>query len=245
MQFVRALHTVPRLTSVGTKVEGLMSPQQFKLAWNDHQGYLTSMLSLKTVDTELETRAPLSIALSCGKDTLKQDVAFYASMAHNNHMFFEQLKDKDAQNPLDVVKPQLRKAIEQSFGSFDELRTQMLYSADVLYGNGWTFLVENADKSLRVVSCNNGGSPYAYAQNQSLDLNGPIAESDLVELGKNKEAALAGVKDYSMPLLVLNVWQHAYLLDYGVTGKADYLEKLWGCIDWNVVNKRMFSALDM
>lgn len=245
MQFVRSLHTVPRLKNLGTEISGLMSNPQLKLAWNDHQSYLTSMLSLKTCDTELETRSPMDITLSCSKDTLKQDIAFFASMAHNNHLFFQQLKNKDSINPQDVIKPQLLKSIERSFGSLDELRNQLLYNADILYGNGWTFLIEDSNKQLSIKSCNNAGTPYYYGQNQSLDLNGPISESDLVELNKNKNLAINKERDFSMPLLVLNVWQHAYILDYGINGKADYLENAWDCIDWNVINKRMFSSVDM
>ena len=32
-----------------------------------------------------------------------------------------------------------------------------------------------------------------------------------------------------------------YIPDYGVTGKSDYLNKLWDHINWDVVNKRLFQ----
>lgn len=36
------------------------------------------------------------------------------------------------------------------------------------------------------------------------------------------------------PLLVADVWEHAYYIDYR-NRRADYLEALWGLIDWDVV----------
>lgn len=39
------------------------------------------------------------------------------------------------------------------------------------------------------------------------------------------------------PLLVLDVFEHAYVLDYGLK-KADYIEAFFQAIDWEVVKKR-------
>jgi Fe-Mn family superoxide dismutase len=43
------------------------------------------------------------------------------------------------------------------------------------------------------------------------------------------------------PLLVMDVFEHAYMLDYGVK-KADYIEAFLKIIDWDVVSKR-FNAV--
>lgn len=39
------------------------------------------------------------------------------------------------------------------------------------------------------------------------------------------------------PLLVLDVFEHAYILDYGLK-RADYIEAFYKAIDWGVVQKR-------
>lgn len=39
------------------------------------------------------------------------------------------------------------------------------------------------------------------------------------------------------PLLVMDVFEHAYMTDYGLK-KADYIESFYKAIDWNVVEKR-------
>lgn len=43
-----------------------------------------------------------------------------------------------------------------------------------------------------------------------------------------------------VPLLVLDVWEHAYMLDYGIT-KADYLDKIFTEVNMEVVGQRYLS----
>jgi len=44
----------------------------------------------------------------------------------------------------------------------------------------------------------------------------------------------------AVPLLVLDVFEHAYTLDYGLK-KADYVEAFFKAIDWGVVEKRFWK----
>lgn len=39
------------------------------------------------------------------------------------------------------------------------------------------------------------------------------------------------------PLLVFDVWEHAYYLDYQ-NRRAEYLKKLWDIVDWDVIEER-------
>ena len=41
----------------------------------------------------------------------------------------------------------------------------------------------------------------------------------------------------ALPVLVMDVFEHAYMLDYGLK-KADYIERFFKAIDWEVVEKR-------
>lgn len=47
-----------------------------------------------------------------------------------------------------------------------------------------------------------------------------------------------GVITLSYPLLVLDVYEHAYMIDFGVDRKS-YLEAYFKTIDWDVVNQRL------
>ena len=40
------------------------------------------------------------------------------------------------------------------------------------------------------------------------------------------------------PLLVVDVWEHAYVKDYGATGRGGYVDAIRPLIDWGVVEKR-------
>ena len=64
----------------------------------------------------------------------------------------------------------------------------------------------------------------------SSDANGNL----VITAAKNAENPMTeGLK----PLLVFDVWEHAYYLDYQ-NRRADYLKKLWDIVDWSVIEER-------
>ncbi len=42
----------------------------------------------------------------------------------------------------------------------------------------------------------------------------------------------------SLPLLVMDVFEHAFMLDYGLK-RADYIQAFWKAIDWDIVSSRL------
>ena len=50
----------------------------------------------------------------------------------------------------------------------------------------------------------------------------------------------AGHLSGATPLLIMDVFEHAYMLDYGIK-KADYIEAFFKAINWQVVNTRFGS----
>jgi Fe-Mn family superoxide dismutase len=42
----------------------------------------------------------------------------------------------------------------------------------------------------------------------------------------------------TVPILVVDVWEHAYVKDYGATARAKYVDAVKPLIDWGVVEKR-------
>lgn len=52
-------------------------------------------------------------------------------------------------------------------------------------------------------------------------------------VGEHDIGHLAGAK----PILIMDVWEHAYMLDYGLN-RANYMDAFFNNIDWNVVQKR-------
>ena len=55
-----------------------------------------------------------------------------------------------------------------------------------------------------------------------------------VWVGEHDEGHLAG----ATPLLVVDVWEHAFMLDYGIK-RADYINVCMSLIDWHAVEERL------
>jgi Fe-Mn family superoxide dismutase len=53
-------------------------------------------------------------------------------------------------------------------------------------------------------------------------------------INEHNESHLAGLK----PLIVIDVFEHAFLLDYGLN-RAEYLEKIFGNLNWQVIEARL------
>ncbi len=45
-----------------------------------------------------------------------------------------------------------------------------------------------------------------------------------------------------VPLLVMDVWEHAFLLDYKPAERSKYIESFFLNVDWDVVNRRLEAA---
>jgi Fe-Mn family superoxide dismutase len=48
----------------------------------------------------------------------------------------------------------------------------------------------------------------------------------------------------SVPLLVVDVWEHAYMVDFGAAGRADYIDAFFKNVDWAKVESRLHAALN-
>lgn len=86
-------------------------------------------------------------------------VANNAGQVLNHQLFFEQfLPTKDAKMP----SGELLFLIEQSFGSFDAMRTIVHDEVKQFFGSGWTWLAMNNDGKMKILSLPNGDNPLRY-----------------------------------------------------------------------------------
>jgi len=109
--------------------------------------------------------------------------------------------------------PELLQAINATFGSFEAMQTQFSQAAAARFGSGWAWLIRTADGSLAITSTANQDNPLM----------------DLPEIERGT------------PLLGLDVWEHAYYLNYQ-NRRPDYISAWWDLVNWNEVNTRFSAA---
>lgn len=89
---------------------------------------------------------------------------------------------------------------------------------------------ENFKKEVEEVGTTLFGSGWVWV---TTDTNGNLA----ISKGSNAENPLTkGLK----PILVIDVWEHAYYLDYQ-NRRAEYLHRIWDLIDWNLIDIRYIN----
>lgn len=107
---------------------------------------------------------------------------------------------------------ELAAAIDAKFGSFDALKESFNKAGMTRFGSGWAWLCVDTKKELCVCSSPNQDNP------------------------------LMDVADCpGTPILGLDVWEHAYYLNYQ-NRRADYVAAFWNLVNWEEVSKRFAAA---
>ena len=125
---------------------------------------------------------------------------------HANHSLFWTLLSP---NGGGAPAGALADKINAAFGSFEEFKTTFANAGATRFGSGWAWLCVKADGSLCVCSTANQDSP---------------------EMG----AAIAGCA--GTPILGLDVWEHAYYLNYQ-NRRPDYIAAFWNVVNWDKVGE--------
>lgn len=106
----------------------------------------------------------------------------------------------------------LAEAIDQAFGSLDKFKEEFSNAAATRFGSGWAWLVV-VDGQLKVTSTPNQDNP-------------------LMDIAEVK----------GTPVLGLDVWEHAYYLNYQ-NRRPDYVGAFWNVVNWQQVAKNYEAAL--
>lgn len=169
-----------------------------------HQAYV-SKLNDAIAGTELEGQ-PI--------EELMSNVSNHSAAVRNNGgghfnhtLFWSVMSPNGGGEPTG----KLAEAINKTFGSFEEFKTQFASAAATRFGSGWAWLVVH-DNNLVITSTPNQDNP-------TMDI--------------------AEVK--GTPILGLDVWEHAYYLNYQ-NRRPDYIGAFWNVADWNVVGQLFEQA---
>lgn len=107
---------------------------------------------------------------------------------------------------------ELKSAIDSSFGSLDEMKAKFNAAAAGRFGSGWAWLGLKADGTLGITSTANQDNPLM-----------PIADDQMI------------------PILGLDVWEHAYYLKYQ-NRRPEYVAAFWSVVNWEQVNSNYVGA---
>jgi len=101
----------------------------------------------------------------------------------------------------------LAKAIDDAFGSFEKFKEEFSKAAATQFGSGWAWLCVHKGGKVSVCSTPNQDNPLM-----------PVAKCD------------------GTPILGLDVWEHAYYLNYQ-NRRPDYISAFFNVINWDEVQK--------
>ena len=148
------------------------------------------------------------------EDILKNISKSSAAVRNNGGGFYNHSLFWSVLSPNGGGNPtgELASAIDKAFGSCDEFKTQFSTAAATRFGSGWAWLCVKADKSLCVCSSPNQDNPLM-----------DVAECP------------------GTPILGLDVWEHAYYLNYQ-NRRPDYIAAFWNIVNWDEVAKRFASV---
>jgi Fe-Mn family superoxide dismutase len=107
----------------------------------------------------------------------------------------------------------LASAIDKDFGSFDNFKIQLEDAATKQFGSGWAWLIVDKTGKLQVTSTPNQDNPLM------------------------PRALVAGT-----PILAIDVWEHAYYLNYQNKRKK-YIEVFFNVINWKKVGEKYEEAI--
>lgn len=109
-------------------------------------------------------------------------------------------------------KGALATAIDEAFGSFEAFQTAFSEAAKTQFGSGWAWLCVK-DGKLEVCATPNQDNPL-----------------------------MPGIGCDGQPILGLDVWEHAYYLNYQ-NRRPDYVAAFWNVINWEAVEANYNAAV--
>ncbi|CAL0303122.1 unnamed protein product [Lupinus luteus] len=202
-------------------LEPIISQKTLEYHWGKHHRAYVDNLNKQIAGTDLEGKSLEEIIVTSYN---KGDIlpAFNnAAQAWNHEFYWESIKPGGGGKP----SGDLLKQIERDFGSFEKLIDELKIAATTQFGSGWAWLAYKENR----LDVGNAVNPLASE-----------ADKKLVVV-KSPNAVNPLVWGY-YPILTIDVWEHAYYLDFQ-NRRPDYIsnfiEKL---VSWEAVSSRLEQA---
>ena len=142
-----------------------------------HQGYTNKLNSaLESADLSFDSIEDLLAKIDMKNMALRNNAGGF----YNHKLFWEIMTPSSSSE----MSPELKDAIEKSFGTFQEFKSQFSSAAASRFGSGWAWLCVK-DEELEICSSANQDNPLM----------------PMIGCG-------------GIPILGIDVWEHAYYLNY-------------------------------
>lgn len=167
-----------------------------------HQAYITNLNGAVDKTPELAGKSLEQMLgdLNAVPEGVRNVIRNHGGGTANHNLFWEVM----GPNAGGAPKGDLAKAIDASFTSFDNFKTEFATAASTRFGSGWAWLVKKGS-GLAVISTANQDSP---------------------------------LMDGLTPILGLDVWEHAYYLNYQ-NRRPDYITAFWNVVNWDAVAEKL------
>lgn len=179
-----------------------------------HQTYVTNLNAQKDKFPELKDLGLVTLNQSVGSSKIPKEAATAVRNNGGGH-WNHSFFWKAMANPSNSNGPssEVKSAVESAFGSVDEMKTKFNTAAAGRFGSGWAWLAVK-DGKLIITSTPNQDNPLMQ-----------VAD------------------DPSIPILGLDVWEHAYYLKYQ-NRRPEYISAFWNVVNWEQVAENFTSAKD-
>jgi Fe-Mn family superoxide dismutase len=197
--------TLPDLPYAHDALEPTIDARTMEIHHSKHHQAYVDNANKALAGTEWENSSVESVlaSLAAMPDDIRTAVRNNAG-GHANHSLFWELMSPDGGGE---PEGELKAAIDELWGSTDELKNVINDNGVKRFGSGWTWLIYDGT-GLAVKSTPNQDSP---------------------------------VIDSDVPLLGIDVWEHAYYLNYQ-NRRPDYLAAWWNVVNWAEVARRFETA---
>jgi len=199
-------HTLPDLGYAFNALEPHIDARTMEIHHDKHHAaYVTNLNNAIAGKADLESKSVEELITDLG--AVPDDIRTAVRNnggGHVNHTFFWKVI---APGGAKAPSGELAAAIDKSFGSFDAFKEAFAKAATTRFGSGWAWLSKTAD-----------GLAITSTANQDNPIMGPDF----------------GGTQGSTPILGLDVWEHAYYLNYQ-NKRPDYIAAFWNVVNWDVV----------
>ncbi|GMN41085.1 hypothetical protein TIFTF001_010307 [Ficus carica] len=177
-------------------LEPHMSKDTFEYHWGKHHRTYVENLNKQIAGTELEGMSLEDIVVMTYNKGDFLPPFNNAAQVWNHDFFWESMKPGGGGKP----SGELLQVIKRDFGSFEKFVGDFKTAAATQFGSGWAWLAYKANR----LGVGNAVNP------------NPSEEDKKLVIVKSPNAVNPLVWDY-YPLLTIDVWEHAYYLDFQVS----------------------------